>query len=79
MLAAHGRRLAALVLDALHDFFAGRQFAARDDDLGAVRGHLLADRAADAAAATGHDGNLAGQIEHHRSSPDYCDPDLSGG
>ena len=76
----HRRRLAALFLDALHHLLAGRQLAAGDDDLGAVRGHLLADRAADAAAAAGHHRHLAGQVEHHPvvSSPSCACFDLSG-
>ena len=72
------RRLAARVLDALHDFLAGRQLAAGDDDLGAVRRHLLADRSADAAAAAGHHGHLAAEVEHHVALPSLVSRRLSG-
>ena len=53
----------ALVLDRPDDFLARIELAARDDDLRAVLRETLGDRAPDAAARTGDDGDVALQIE----------------
>ena len=55
--------LAAALADAGRHRLAGLALAARDDHAGAHAGHGLGDGAPDAAARTGHDGDLAGQVE----------------
>jgi hypothetical protein len=50
------------------DFLAGVELATRDHDLRAVLGEPLGDRAADAAARSGDQRDLARQIEQRRAA-----------
>jgi len=62
-IAGNGHGLAALGLDGFHHLLAGIQLAGGYHHLGAVFGHSFTNRPANAAAATGDNGHLAGQIE----------------
>ena len=58
-----GAAFAVFGIDGGGHFVAGFLLAAGNDDLCAVRGKLLGDSLADAAAGAGDDGDLSGQIE----------------
>src|SRR5207247_7468787 len=65
-IASNDDRLAAPLADPRRDLLARLGLAARDHHLGAERRHGLGNGAADAAARSGDDGDLIGEIERRR-------------
>ena len=63
-----GERLATTLAYFVGDDLAVLQFAAGDDDVGAVVGKRQCHLAPEAAAAAGDEGNLAGQVEEIRGA-----------
>jgi hypothetical protein len=67
----HGDLCAARLVDVGRDLVARIGLAARDDDFRAVLRQAMDDRFADAFGGTGHECNLAAQIEQiHGGLPD---------
>ena len=62
-IAGNGHGLPALGLDGIHHFLAGINFAGGDDNFCPLFGHSFTNGPANAAAAAGNHGHLAGQIE----------------